>query len=136
MIENIKKIAADERIRFLVVGGFNTAFGFLIFTSITLMLKHVPHGYMIGLIVSQFVSNFVAFYLHRKVTFKAKGHAMTDFIRFTMVNAVSYLINLIVLPLLVNVTHMNPLIAQFLILLVTIMISFVGHKFFSFRRTK
>ncbi|MGO2926949.1 MAG: GtrA family protein [Leuconostoc citreum] len=70
---------------------------------------------MIGLIVSQFVSNFV---------------------RFTMVNAVSYLINLIVLPLLVNVTHMNPLIAQFLILLVTTMISFVGHKFFSFRRTK
>lgn len=136
MLENIKKIITDEKFRFLMVGGFNTFFGFLIFTGLTLSLKTVPHGYMIGLVVSQIVSNFVAFYLHRKVTFRVKGQLVKDFIRFTMINMVSYAINLIILPILVNVGHMNPISAQFLILIVTTTISFVGHKFFSFRRAK
>lgn len=136
MIAYIKKIIADEKFRFLLVGGFNTFFGFFIFTSLTLTLKAVPHGYMGALVISQIVSNFVAFYLHRKVTFRVQGQVVKDFIRFTMINLVSYVINLIVLPLLVNFGHMNPITAQFLILIVTTVISFVGHKFFSFRRSK
>lgn len=31
MRELSKKVLADERVRFLAVGGFNTAFGYLIF---------------------------------------------------------------------------------------------------------
>ncbi|MCT8389937.1 GtrA family protein [Leuconostoc holzapfelii] len=136
MLENIKKIIMDEKFRFLMVGGFNTFFGFLIFSGLTLSLKTVPHGYMIGLIVSQITSNFVAFYLHRKVTFRVKGQFVKDLVRFTMINAVSYAINLVALPLLVNVGHIDPISGQFLILIVTTIISFVGHKFFSFRRAK
>lgn len=136
MLENIKKIIMDEKFRFLMVGGFNTFFGFLIFSGLTLSLKTVPHGYMIGLIVSQITSNFVAFYLHRKVTFRVQGQFVKDLVRFTMINAVSYAINLVALPLLVNVGHIDPISGQFLILIVTTIISFVGHKFFSFRRAK
>ena len=136
MINSIKKIIADEKFRFLLVGGFNTGFSFLIFSTLTLALKAIPQGYMIALVVSQIVSNFVAFYLHRKVTFRVQGQVVKDFVRFTMINLVSYVINLVVLPLLVNFGHMNPIAAQFLILIVTTMISFVGHKFFSFRRSK
>ncbi|MDR3242066.1 MAG: GtrA family protein [Lactobacillaceae bacterium] len=136
MIEKIKKILADEKFRFLMVGGFNTVFGFLIFTGITLSLKHIQHGYMIALVISQIVSLFFAFFLHRYVTFRVKGHIVKDFIRFTLVNLVSYVINLIVLPILVNVWNINPIVAQFAILVVTTVISFVGHKFFSFRRSE
>lgn len=136
MIDYIKKLISDEKFRFLLVGGFNTFFGFFIFTGLTLTLKTVPHGYMVALVISQIVSNFVAFYLHRKVTFRVQGQVVKDFVRFTMINLVSYVINLVVLPLFVNFGHMNPIAAQFLILIVTTMISFVGHKFFSFRRSK
>ncbi|WP_459523712.1 GtrA family protein [Leuconostoc lactis] len=135
MINYIKKLISDEKFRFLLVGGFNTFFGFFIFTGLTLTLQAVPHGYMVALVISQIVSNFVAFYLHRKVTFRVKGQVVKDFIRFTMINIVSYVINLIVLPLLVTLAHLNPIVAQFLILIVTTVISFVGHKFFSFRRS-
>lgn len=135
MINYIKKLISDEKFRFLLVGGFNTFFGFFIFTGLTLTLQAVPHGYMVALVISQIVSNFVAFYLHRKVTFRVKGQVAKDFIRFTMINIVSYVINLIVLPLLVTLAHLNPIVAQFLILIVTTVISFVGHKFFSFRRS-
>ena len=135
MINYIKKLISDEKFRFLLVGGFNTFFGFFIFTGLTLTLQAVPHGYMVALVISQIVSNFVAFYLHRKVTFRLKGQVVKDFIRFTMINIVSYVINLIVLPLLVTLAHLNPIVAQFLILIVTTVISFVGHKFFSFRRS-
>lgn len=136
MINSIKKIIADEKFRFLLVGGFNTGFSFLIFSTLTLALKAIPQGYMIALVVSQIVSNFVAFYLHRKVTFRVKGQVVKDFIRFTMINIVSYVINLIALPVLVTFGHINPISAQLLILIVTTIISFVGHKFFSFRRSK
>jgi putative flippase GtrA len=130
----IKQLLSDERVRFLLVGGFNTGFGFVIYAGFTFLFRHLEFGYMLALIISQIISLFVAFALHKKVTFKKEGHLIKDFIRFAMVNSVSYLINLAVLPLLVHGAHWHPLVAQFGVLVVTTLISFVGHKYFSFKR--
>ncbi|MCM0582913.1 GtrA family protein [Weissella diestrammenae] len=132
----MKKFLRDERVRFLAVGGFNTVFGFVLFALFERLLKNLSGGYMYALVIAQVISLFVAYWMHRTLTFKVKGHFWRDLFRFTMVNAVGYGINLVALPLFVNLLHMEPLIAQFIILLVTTVISYVGHKMFSFRRNQ
>lgn len=130
----IKRLLDDEKVRFLLVGGFNTLFGFVIYAMFTFLLQNIEFGYMLALIISQITSLFVAFALHKKVTFRKDGHTIKDFIRFALVNSVSYAINLVILPILVHGLDWHPLVAQFSVLVVTTLISFVGHKYFSFKR--
>ncbi|COI26131.1 GtrA family protein [Weissella confusa] len=130
----LKRLTGDERVRFLLVGVFNTGFGFAIFSLFTYILKSFEYGYMVALVISQILATVVAFWLHKTVTFKAPGHLIRDFVRFAMVNSVSYVINLITLPVLVHGFDWNPYVGQFSLLLITTLISFVGHKYFSFKR--
>jgi putative flippase GtrA len=58
-----------------------------------------------------------------------------DLWRFETVYLTSLAINLVLLPILVEFTHLPVLLAQALILLVTSVMSWVGHKHYSFRRT-
>jgi putative flippase GtrA len=57
-----------------------------------------------------------------------------DFARFVTVYAVSIGINAVVLPVLVEVVGVPPVLAQAVVVLITTLLSFVGHRTFSFRR--
>lgn len=133
-MELIQQLLDSEKLRFLIVGGLNTALGFGLFAFFNWTFSKYEFGYMIALVLSQIISLFFAFWLHKTFTFKTAGHLWQDFIRFTMVNSVNYVINWIALPILVHGMHMNPLIGQLIVLIVTTVLSFVGHKYFSFKR--
>lgn len=134
MITKLTKTINGEKIRFLIIGAINTVLGTAIYSILLLNLNKFEYGYMAALILSQIISLFFGFYLHRKFTFKVKGNLIIDFTRFSMVSALSYAINIIILPILVSIGHWNPFYAQISILIITTLISFIGHKFFSFRR--
>jgi len=131
----IASVVADQRVRFLAVGGINTALGYAIYAALThWAFRHVPLGYLIALIISYAISISVAFVLYRRFVFVVKGNVFVDFVRFVGVYAVSILANTIALPILVELGGVGPLLAQAIVLVVTTIISFVGHKYFSFRR--
>ena len=125
--------------RFVLVGGFNTLLGYGLFVVLQLGFgKNVHWGYLLSLYLSWAIASIVAFVLHRRFTFRisGRGHLVRDFLRFEAVNAVSLAANTILLPLLVELGHLVPIFAQALIVVVTTIVSYVGHKFFSFRRSK
>jgi putative flippase GtrA len=127
----------DERVRFVIVGGFNTVFGYLLFALFQLTTG--PYlGYFFSLYASFLVASIVAFLLHRRHTFKVHGtgNILVDFLRFISVYVVALTLNSIALPLLVEGADMSPLIAQAIIVIVTTVTSYFGHKYFSFRRKK
>ncbi|WP_273751024.1 GtrA family protein [Leuconostoc mesenteroides] len=126
MITEIKTSFRNEKIRFLIIGIFNTLFGTIIYSLLLLHFNKIHYGYMIALVVSQIVSLFFAFYLHRNYTFKVKGHLIIDLVRFSMVSALSYAVNLIILPILVGFGHFDPLFSQIFIVIITTLISFIG----------
>ena len=72
--------------------------------------------------------------LYRRFVFPVKGNVFRDLIKFVSVYIVSIAANVLALPLLVEVAGLNPLLAQAIILVVTTVLSYVGHKYFSFRR--
>jgi putative flippase GtrA len=135
-VNRIRRLFDDERVRFLFVGGINTAFGYAVFVLLYLSAGHVI-GYLGSLYLSYVIGVSLAFVLHRRVTFRAHqtgGNPVLDFLRFASVYVVSLVVNTIGLPLLVEFGHLPAIGAQAIMVIVTTAISYVGHKYFSFRR--
>ena len=126
----------DQRVRFLAVGATNTLVGYLVFSAFTLwVFADVYLGYLLSLAVSYAFGITLAFVLYRRFVFVVHGHVLRDFARFVSVYLVAIGINAASLPLLVEVAGVPPLLAQLIILVLTTLLSFFGHKKFSFRRT-
>jgi putative flippase GtrA len=127
----------DERVRFVIVGGFNTVFQFGMFALFD-QGDRSPVRYLASLYVSYAIAIVVAFFLHRRFTFRATegGNAVVDFFRFASVYVVSLVINTALLPLLVETARLSPLVAQAIVTVITVLLSYFGHKYFSFRRRR
>jgi len=136
MLKKIVKLAQDQRIRFLAVGATNTFVGYVLFSAFTLWVFHdVYLGYLLSLALSYIIGITLAFVLYRLFVFKVSGHVLRDFGRFVSVYLVAIAINAAALPLLVEAVRVPPLLAQLVILVATTLLSFFGHKKFSFRRS-
>lgn len=125
---------AGRGLRFLVVGGFNTAFGFVCFVVLHLTVGQAVH-YLGVLLLAHLLSVAVAFVLYRTLVFKVHGRLLGDLWRFWSVYLVALAVNGAALPLLVELIGLPVLVAQGAVLLGTVVLSFVGHSRFSFRRS-
>ena len=94
-------------------------------------------GYIGSLYLSYLLAVLIAFVLHRRFTFRIVGshNLFVDFARFASVYIVSLAINTVALPLMVELAGLSPAVAQAIVVVVTTLISYVGHKWFSFRRS-
>ena len=122
----------DQRVAFLIVGGINTVVGFACFASFLFLLGQ--HLYLVVLLCSHVVAVLIAFVLYRFVVFRVRGHVLADLWRFETVYLTALGVNLVLLPLLVEIVHLPVLVAQALIMIATSVLSWVGHKHYSFRR--
>ena len=127
---SLRALLAREEVRFLIVGVINTAVGYALFALFLLVFD-----YLVSLYLSYAVAVTLAFVLHRRFTFRVRGNVVVDFVRFVGVYVVSLAVNSVVLPVLVELVGLHPLIAQGIALVITTLISYVGHKWFSFRRS-
>ncbi len=135
----IRRLLADERVRFVIVGGFNTLFGYALFITFELTLGNLVGGWvgdLVSLYASYAIATVVAFVLHRHFTYRVSGtgNVIIDYLRFVSVYIVALLINTAALPLLVEFAHVPAILAQGMIVVVTTLVSYFGHKLFSFRR--
>lgn len=123
----------NEKIRYLLVGGFNTAFGLLVFYCVQFLFGNYI-TYIGSLLSTHLIVSTLGFVLYRKYVFKVSGNLVVDFLRFQSVYSVSLIANLLILPLLVSGLHWNVYLAQTVTVGVVTVVSFIGHKIFSFRR--
>lgn len=130
----INDLIQNEKIRFLAVGSFNTLIGYLTFSILQFRFGQ-SIGYIGSLIISHLFVSILAFYLYRKLVFKVQGRLFLDFIRFQGVYSISLILNIVILPMFVQVVGINPYFGQALSICVVTILSFIGHKLFSFRRT-
>jgi putative flippase GtrA len=122
-----------EKLRFLAVGGFNTVLGFGLFSLLQYLVGE-QIGEVFVLLLAHLGSSTVAFVLHRRVTFRVSGSVLKDYLRFQTVYIIPVGFNLVALPVLTRVIGVNVYVAQALITVVNVLISYIGHKYFSFRR--
>jgi putative flippase GtrA len=128
------RLVKDQRIAFLIVGGANTAIGLGFFALFNVIVG--PHfGYEATLLCAHITSVLCAFVLYRRFVFRVRGHVFRDLGRFEMVYLVALGVNAVLLFVLVSGAHLPVLLSQVLIVFVTTLISFFGHRYFSFRRS-
>lgn len=124
----------SEKLRFAIVGAWNTLFGYGVFVALERTLGQVTH-YLVALVVASVIATLSAFFLHRHWTFKVQGGSvLRDLVRFSSVYAALLVVNAVMLPVLVEIVGIPVLIAQALFVVVTVITSYFGHKYFSFRR--
>lgn len=135
------RLVRDQRVAFLIVGGINTVVGFGIFVICSETLGHfVDHrdgkvaGALATVAVSHVLSVLFAFVMHRRLVFRVRGHLLRDLVRFESVYLTALGINAVALPLLVEL-GLQRIPAQAIIIAVSTLLSYFGHRHFSFRRT-
>lgn len=130
-----RRILGDQRVRFIIVGGVNTLVGYTVFAVLTTsVFGTLRFGYLLSLLVSYAVAIVLAFLLYRRFVFAVSGRWWLDFVRFVSVYMLAIGINFLALPALVELVGLHPLVSQAMVLVATTLLSFVGHKLFSFRR--
>jgi len=129
--------------RFVIVGIWNTIFGYGIFclfdTFFAWLFSARFAAYMCAMVLAQVLAVMNAYIWHKYVTFrsKAKGKAIIkEFLKFTATYVVTFCLSLILLPALVEIMHILPKISAAIITLICAVISYLGHSRFSFRAYK
>ncbi len=133
MRRRLLSLLRDERVRFVLVGVVNTVVAYALFVFFEFALGGL---YLASLALSYLFATLLAFALHRRFTFGVAGRAgiVADFARFESVYLVMLVINALLLPLLVEGAGVGPLVAQAVCVVVTTIASYLGHRYFSFRR--
>jgi putative flippase GtrA len=137
----LMRLIHDQRMAFLVVGAINTVVGFAIFLATSESVGHlVDHrfgkvaGSLVTLGITHVLSVLFAFVMHRRFVFHVRGHVLGDLARFWSIYLTTGAINLVALPVLVELgLHRIP--AQAIIVASTTLLSYFGHRHFSFRRS-
>lgn len=129
-------------VRYLLVGGFNTVFGYGLFALLNWSFTGLgTYSYMYAAVIANLIAITVAFLGYKWFVFRTRGNYLMEWIRSFGVYGGSVLIGLIGLPILVPVLrrHLHhPEEASYLAAAVmtgvTVVISFLGHKNISFRQ--
>jgi putative flippase GtrA len=121
-----------EQLLYIVVGGWNTVFGYGVWALLQALLRSYVH-YLLILALSYPVSTLNAYVCYRYLVFRSHGNPRTEFPRFSLVYVITMVANLALLPVLLRVLPFNVYISQALFAVVVVACSYVGHRFFSFR---
>jgi putative flippase GtrA len=121
-----------EQILYLAVGGWNTLFGYLNFVVLYYFLQGTM-PVMAILIVSYAISIANAYVCYRYVVFRSRGSVLREMPRFTSVYVVALAANLVVLPLALRWLPFSAYVVQAIFTLGVVLLSYFGHKHFSFR---
>lgn len=124
-----------EQLTFLVVGGWNTVFGYGVFALLYWLFGDRLN--VDAILALSFVPTTAnAYVCYRYLVFRSTGKFRRELPRFTLVYGITAVANLIVLPIAKRTLPISVYGVEALFLFVIVCASYVGHKYFSFRGAK
>ena len=149
LYKNIEKIwfKIDQKIRFILVGGFNTAVSFLIYY---MFLYFTSGKEQLSLLLMNLVNINISIATMRYYVFQGTGPILKEYTKAFSSYIVLYFINMGLLAMFVHLIHvqetlspnsmllaipnLNKAIAQLCSVVIITIITFFVHKYFSFRK--
>jgi putative flippase GtrA len=121
-------------VRYLVVGGWNTVFGYLCFTALYYLTRPIGVHYAWVMIVSSAVAVTQSYLTQRYLVFQPKAKVTgREFVRFSLVYLFMLGFSIVAFPLLVESLGLHVLLAQAVLTAFSVVLSYVAHSRFSFR---
>jgi putative flippase GtrA len=138
-----KHLPPGQVVRYLLIGAWNTLFGYGTFALFTMLLAPLGRqSYILAVIPSTTINITVAFLGYKWFVFKTKGNYLREWIRCVGVYSSSMALGMVLLPVFVFVIRHRfglesqaPYIAGALLGVLTVIFSFFGHKHISFRQS-
>ena len=124
----------SDKIRFLLIGGFNAGVSYLIYSSICLILGE--GAYQLALALAWAISSIISFTTQKFLVFRGKGNWTKEYLKCCTTWVFSYLINAGLLELLVKMLHLNVFVAQIIATLAAAVFTYFLFKKFAFRVKK
>lgn len=126
-------LMTDRRVplRYLVVGAWNTVFGVVLFTVLSLTWGDQV-GYAVLLSIAQVIAVVQAHATQRFLVWHSRAPYLAELGRFSLVYVGSYIANLILLALSVEVLGLPVLPSQYVITVVVICAAFLANRSWAF----
>lgn len=121
-------------LRFLLVGGWNFAFGYGCFVFLYWAFNEVWPDWFIAT-VATVLGITMSFVTHKFLTYRSHGCWWKEYLRFYVVYGGQSLLNIFLIWLLVTKLRHNAYLVQLVITLSLTFASYWAHKLYSFRKS-
>ena len=121
----------DDKIRFILVGGFNFLVSYLIYSFFCIALG--TGQYQIALALAWALSSIVSFSTQKLLVFKGGENWLKEYLKCCGTWFVSYLINALSLEIFVKYLHINVFISQILATIICAIFTYCLFKMFAFK---
>jgi len=124
-----------EQLLYLLVGGWNTVFGYGIWAVMQYLLGAYLH-YLVVVLLAWPIAVLNAYLGYRYLVFQSRGPMLRELPRFSLVYVATLVVNLGLLPIALAVLPFNIYVIQALFTVVVVIGSYLGHKSYSFGRAR
>ena len=133
-----KWFALPEKLRFLLVGGANTLLAYIVLNLLDALLRLVLidsaiYAANIALILQNIITINISFITMRYYVFQSHGMFWHEWLKCVSVYAFMYGFNAVFMTLLMSLLVWPLWLAQLVYIIVSTLLIFCLHKFFSFR---
>jgi putative flippase GtrA len=124
---------ADARLRYLAVGGVNTAFGYGVSLALYYGLRPYLHLIVISAIANVVCITF-SFLNYKTLVFRTQGRWLREYFRCYLVYGAGMVVGTLLLWVMVDFLAMPFWLVQGLLLGCTVCLSYLGHSRYSFQQ--
>jgi putative flippase GtrA len=121
-----------EQVLYLVVGGWNTVFGYGVWALLQYLLGDHLH-YLVIVLLAWPIAVLNAYLCYRHIVFRSRGPVLRELPRFSFVYLLALIVNVALLPVALRVLPLNIYLAQALLTVFVVVCGYLGHKYYSFR---
>lgn len=125
----VRRLLDLEQVRYLLVAGTTS----LVYLGILAALLATPLHYFVAILLAQALIITGAFPAYRTLIFRSRGPWAPDLVRFLGVWSSGAVAGVVATPALVELLGWHPLAAQVVAIVVVAVLSYLGHRFISFR---
>ena len=133
MINKIKNFwfELSDKIRFVLVGGFNFVVSYLIYSGLLYFLLG-ESLYQTALILAWVISSVISFTTQRFLVFPVRDNILKQYFKCCIIWFFSYMINAFLLEFLVSGVHINPYAAQIIATAGCAVFTYIMFKLYAF----
>lgn len=118
-----------QKLRFLLVGGFNTVFAYGVFAFFAGLIG-LP--YLLALIIQYFITVNVSIFTMRYYVFQSRENIIREYAKAWLVYIGMFAFNSLALAFFVEICGLGELIGQAIYVTISTVLTYILHKYFSF----
>jgi putative flippase GtrA len=145
----VRRLLGSEKVRFLLVGGWNTLFAYGMLWVLDSLL-HARLHYTLIVTLNWVIGVTQNLFTFKLFVFRTKGSWLKEYLRSYVVYIAAYVLNLAIISLVMELLRPSDLVlaigatsltvpklmvAALPALLIVTVVSYVGHKYFTYRRS-